>query len=325
MPGTAEAWCARLNADDVTEDDRRNFASWLAASPDNRAEYELSALTFALARGLHQAPHLQGAAGPSNSRWRRFIAPALAASAAVLILAGALLTWQAHRMMYATGIGEQQLVDLSDGSLVQLNTASSIGVDLQKAERHVVLRSGEAFFSIARDPTRPFIVQAGASEIHVIGTKFDVRIEGAVTTVMVLEGQVSVREAGHRADQRATEAVELHPGERLRATPTDGFEKLRAVDPTKLVSWREGKIYFDNDPLSVVIGEINRYSETPFVISDPKLGALTLTGVFRTGDTASVLFALEKSYGLKGERDGKRILVKAESVTPGLSEAPPSQ
>jgi transmembrane sensor len=101
----------------------------------------------------------------------------------------------------------------------------------------------------------------------------------------------------------------LFSGERVRAGPQTPLEKLKAGDATKLVSWREGKLHFEDDSLSVVIGEVNRYSDSKFVIDDPSVQNLTLTGVFRTGDTASVLFALGEAYGLKGEREGNVIRI----------------
>jgi len=92
--------------------------------------------------------------------------------------------------------------------------------------------------------------------------------------------------------------------------PRQPLVKLAPQEAMRMTSWREKKIDFENDPLSQVIEEVNRYSEDQFVIVDPKVGDLALSGVFRTGDTESVLFALRETYGLKAHRDGKQIYLE---------------
>lgn len=287
LPITAEGWCARLHANDVSEAERAAFATWVAASTDNRAEYELCALTFGVARAL-----------PASRR--RYI-PAIAASLVLVAIGAALAIWHLSTIQYATDVGEHRTISLADGSTVELNTASAIGVQLSELQRRVTLRRGEAFFSVVPDSARPFVVQAGASEVRVLGTRFNVRMEGETARVTVIEGHVKVSN------------VDLLPGEGVVTMPARPLTKLREANAAKLTSWREGKIHFENDPLAKVIGEVNRYSDIQFVIPDEKVRALTLSGVFRTGDIDSVAFALEESYGLKTERDGRRILVKPAS------------
>ncbi len=318
LPSTAEGWCARLHADDVTDLDRRAFESWLATSIDNRAEYELCTLTFALAHGLPAAPQTKIAPlssgtsvhadeeSPRRSRGPRRRLASAAAAASVAVAAG-LLSWWLAAPRYATGVGEQKLIALTDGSTVQLNTATAIGVDLQQTARQVTLRWGEAFFNIAPDPQRPFVVKAGAGEIRVVGTKFNVRVAGATAVVTVVEGHVKV--SGSRGRPASGAAMDLLAGEAVAVAPERAPARQPAVDPAKSTSWREGKIQFERDPLSAVIAEVNRYSEAQFAIDDPAVRALTLTGVFRTGDVDAVAFALRESYGLKTQRSGNRISV----------------
>lgn len=298
-PSTAEAWCARLHADDVTEQDRRAFEKWIGASPDNRAEYELSALTFALARSLAQAPDLRASfeegdgVQPRKPRMRQF----LAAAAVLIVCVTALLATYLARSNYATDIGEQRLVSLEDGTTVQLNTASAIDIDLDKNKRQVTLNRGEAFFNVTRDPSRPFIVKAGSGEIQVLGTRFNVRLEDGKASVAVIEGHVRV------------DGVDLFSGEAAKVTSAQSVVKVPQVNAARLTSWREGKLYFDRDPLFKVLQEVNRYTETQFVVDGSEAANLRLSGVFRTGDIDAVTFALRETYGLKTERTGGRILV----------------
>lgn len=304
-PNAAESWCARLHADDVTERERRAFEKWINDSPDHRAEYELSALAFALARGLADAPDLRASfsavsvkerdgAQQRKTRTKRF----LAAAAVLLVCVTASLAAYLTRSNYATDIGEQRLVALDDGTTVQLNTASAINIDLDNNKRQVTLSRGEAFFNVTRDPSRPFIVKAGVGEIQVLGTRFNVRLEGDNASVAVIEGHVKVQ------------GVELFSGQGAKVASAQSVVKVPQVNAARLTSWREGKLYFDNDPLLKVLQEVNRYTETQFVVNGSDAANLRLSGVFRTGDIDAVTFALRETYGLKAERTGGRILVR---------------
>jgi transmembrane sensor len=305
-PTTAEGWCARLHADDVSEQDRQAFQEWLKTSPDHRAEYELSALTFQVARGLADAPDLRASFSNLSreprapARKYRARSPKWLAAAAVLfgVCLTSLLILYLARADYATDVGEQRLVSLSDGTTIQLNTASAIQVDVNVRQRQVTLSRGEAFFNVTQDPTRPFIVKVGTGKIQVLGTKFNVRLDGRRASVAVLEGRVKV------------DGVDLHAGEGAKLTSETAAVKLPKINAAKMTSWREGKIYFDHDPLSKVLQEVNRYTETPFVVDEPDTARLTLSGVFRTGDVDSVAFALRETYGLKTERVGAEIRVR---------------
>ena len=315
LPTTAEGWCARLNADDVSESERAAFTAWLNAAAENRAEYELATLAVAVARGLKSVPELRLAARRSR------VAPAtrnftLAAGIGLLMLASGWLAWRYLAAGYRTDIGEQEMVALADGSTVQLNTASAMNVDLNGRARHVTLSRGEAFFNIARDPQRPFIVTAGNSEIRVVGTKFNVLIAAGVARVTVLEGHVKVSAVepsspfARRGQPAKPRVLDLLPGQGATIATARPEIEVGSVDTAKLTAWREGRIYFENETLSAVLHEVNRYTPTPFVLADPAKGNLRLSGVFRTGDTDSVAFSLRKAYALATLHEADRILVR---------------
>ena len=96
---------------------------------------------------------------------------------------------------YATDIGEQYRTALADGSLVELNTATRVAVDLTPEERDIHLRKGEAVFEVAKDPSRPFVVKTPLADVRAIGTVFAVRTENGLE-VAVSEGVVSVERDG---------------------------------------------------------------------------------------------------------------------------------
>lgn len=311
-PTTAEGWCARLHADDVTESERAAFNEWVGASPERRAEYELTALTMAVSGGMKNFPELHAAPRAAPVRVSRKLA--IAAGIALAVLASGWFVWRSSIPRYSTGIGEQKTVALADGSTIQLNTASAMNVDLEPGFRHVTLRRGEAFFNIARDPARPFVVRAGQSEIRVLGTKFNVRVMGNIAHVGVLEGHVQVIPlggsavpAGERA--AAAQALDLLPGQGASVASQQPALAAQTIDTARLTAWREGRIYFENERLSTMLEEVNRYTTTPFVVVNPLRNELRLSGIFRSGDAQSVVYALQTAYGLEVEQQGDRILV----------------
>lgn len=313
MPASAEAWCARLNADDVSDAERVAFAAWLNAAPENRAEYELCRLTFAVARGLHVAPELRITSLREHKEPRgRFPVSrrtAVAASAGFLVCAAALIAWQYLSPAYVTGVGERRTVPLADGSTVQMNTATAMNIDMDDSSRSVTLRHGEAFFNVENDPARPFVVRAGRSEIRVLGTQFNVRMNGDTAQVVVTEGRVSVVNLSG-GTQTSSAAVEVLPGQGVSVATAGPVLRQNSVNTARLTAWREGKLLFEQDALSTVLDEVNRYTGMQFVIADPRVSGLRLSGVFRAGDADSVAFALHEAYGLRIERERNRIVVR---------------
>ena len=298
IPMTSAEWCARMHAADVTETDRELFKRWLQESPEHKAEYGVCELSWRLSQGLANAPELaaallsvRGQAALKGHR-RRWLY-ALAASVTVVCVVALMFLWTMQGDVYQTAVGERRKVALTDGSQVELNTATTIDVELGNSERHIELRRGEAFFTVASDVVRPFIVNAGSGEIWVVGTQFNVRVDGDKTLVAVLEGQV--RAVVDNND------IDLIPGEQVVIKSGRQLEKTKRADMDRLVSWRRGKILFNNDSLANVAKEVNRYLDQKIIINDNQVSRLKLTGVFKTGDLNAVLFALRETHGLRAE------------------------
>eukprot|EP01042_Synura_sphagnicola_P036120 gene36120-46223_t len=184
----AVAWFVRLRDEEVTEADRAAFAVWLKADPAHeRAWGELEALWGALDQVAVPGMVAPVTDRPERRRPRAFWRP-LAAAAMLLLAVTAALRLLPPGLLadYRTGIGERRVVDLADGSRIELGPASAIEVDLGNARRAVRLVAGEAFFTVARDPARPFVVGAGQGEIAVLGTAFDVKIGRSETVSVVV-------------------------------------------------------------------------------------------------------------------------------------------
>lgn len=113
-----------------------------------------------------------------------------ASLAAVLAIGGIFL--HSRVGLYTTGFGEQRILTLADGSVVTLNTESQIKVDFSATERLIELRTGEAFFRVAHEASRPFFVEAKDAIVRAVGTQFNVRIAPQDTVVSVVDGVVKV-------------------------------------------------------------------------------------------------------------------------------------
>ncbi len=321
----AARWCVRLRDPDVSPQTRLEFEQWIAASPLHRAADE--AMTRAWDAAGEEAGEadilamrdaaLRFQAPPHHRpRQRMFAAAAVAAFAVGAGLWFALgQPWPqagpstAHAVAaghFQTAVGERSTVRLSDGSVVTLNTASHMQVELSSATREVRLFDGQAIFEVAQDSTRPFVVLAGDRRITALGTAFDVRVDRRRVMVTLVEGKVAVdqlpdaRAAGDVTASGVLPAAraELEVGEQLVA-PLGGVATVQSTDVERITSWRQGRLIFEADRLADALLEMNRYAGAPIVLDDPTIGELRLSGVFRTGQPVAFASALEQYFPLQ--------------------------
>lgn len=309
----AASWFARLSQRRVSTDDIKAFSAW-RRDPDNARAYErvesvwsatntlagdpdISALT---AEALGKAPPRVRARVMVSRLWKPLGSVALAAVA--VIAAGTL--WTVNRPLdYATAVGEQRTVRLDDGSRVTLDTGTRIQIRLRDDRRSVALLSGQAFFDVAGDPARPFVVTAGDTHVTAIGTRFDVRRMDDGARVTLVEGRVSVRET-----DQGDSGWSLNPGQRVvTAAPRPA---VATVDIAQETSWTTGRLIFKATPIRTAVAEINRYSDEKIELQASHIADIPVSGVFDTGDTDGFIAALQDLYSMKAERrpDGTVIL-----------------
>ena len=174
---------------------------------------------------------------------------------------------------------------LDDGSTVVLNTDSFVQVRFRKDRRDIILRKGEASFQVAHDAFRPFVVHAADGvAVKAVGTAFAVREGPKGVLVTVAEGVVEVARP-----QKATKAVERRYVTRdnqvvaLNAAPMKQ-SSVGESQVSRRLAWREGLLMFDGETLGQAAAEVNRYTQTPVVIDDPRLADKHFVGVFQVGD-----------------------------------------
>ncbi len=302
----AERWVVRLRAADCSEEERKAFERWRAADPrHDRAHRAAQALWSGLA-GLAEDPQMQAwrrqaqrsSQDALHARRRRGLLFAGAGALAAGVLGVALLPqwWpgSAPAERYITARGEQRSIVLADGSQLQLNTETVLQVRMGRRARELVLEQGEAIFQVAHDARRPFRVQVGSAAVTALGTRFNIRMrEGDEAAVTLLEGSVAIESTDPPQSRK------LVPGQRL--TMLGGAWRTEAADLETAASWTEGRLVFKSVPLAQVVAEVNRYGPGMLVLGAPELGQLNVSGVFRIGEPARMLRALEHAFPVRAE------------------------
>lgn len=212
---------------------------------------------------------------------RRRILTALGGSAAAAsILAGLGLAYALKdRVKLTTDVGELRKVPLKDRTIASVNTDSRLEIDLKPTQREIKLIRGEAWFDVAKDKSRPFVVAAGNVRVRAVGTAFSVRKFDHGAEVLVTEGVVEVWNTDNE-----TAPLRLTAGTRTFVNHAKAPEEVEfrpeAVD--RALAWREGQIALDNDTLQTAVAEFNRYNSQKIRLADPGLSDARLVGWFRT-------------------------------------------
>jgi transmembrane sensor len=275
---------------------------------------------------LTDGPTLSGRQ-PTIRAPQRLRYAALAATVLLGVLGSGYVAFQffvANR--FSTAIGAIDTVPLQDGSHITLNTDTSIHVDLGGAQRLIELEKGEAYFEVAKDPQRPFIVHAGPKRIIAVGTKFSVRRDGDDVQVAVTEGAVrleEVSESGETSAPKGRERPTAHDRSDggpvvLAAGAVARMADARIIidqdaiaDADRLLAWRRGYVIFDNTPLREAVAELNRYNVRKITIEDPALAEILIGGTFRAANTAAFLELLRSGHAVLVDDQPEQVILKA--------------
>jgi transmembrane sensor len=316
----ASTWFARMNADDVTPDDRARFEAWLGANAVNAKAYsELSATwkelvkSGPLVRAVYFGQVMNAAASPPARR-RRWAVAAVAAGVGAMVLG---VTWNLYRQKvetrFQTAIGEQAAVALPDGSSLDLNTNSRVWVDYTQSSRVIRLERGEAYFKVAHDTQRPFWVRAGNYWVRAVGTAFNVYLRPTGVEVTVSEGTVQVVNATADESLPSDAALTLSAAAVTAGQQADAHgraEVVRALDSAQLsrtLAWRRSSLYFQDQPLGDVVNELMRYTTLKVEFDDDALRGLPVGGTFQTSPEGveALLTLLHDGFDTTIRRDGQ--------------------
>jgi transmembrane sensor len=290
-------------------------ASWLAwcgADARNREAFEEARRVWAVTENADEeslgltkaAPNAAANAGASatlntpltaaqSAAHRRYnvrffgAAAALAAvfvAVAIIVPLGRIAPRAEPASILQTPVGVNRQVTLSDGSTVALGGGSEVVATLDAAGRRFDLSSGEAYFKVARDARRPFVVSAGPVRVTALGTEFNVRTGGDRVVVAVAQGLVQVDStARHSVDSPLRAPLRVGAGETVSLDVLDASMQLAHADPANIASWQKGRLEFTRESLGAVIDSVNRYSGRRITLSDQSLAELHFTGTVFTG------------------------------------------
>jgi transmembrane sensor len=338
-------WLARRDTGHWSDADQAAFERWLNESPLHRVAFlrlediwersrRLKALGAGIAPGevpasgrWNLSPFFERAESPQTSAScsneqdtpalhaptgdesvepkRRRVLHALAAG---LVLMGIGWFLWPTGVTYRTPVGGIASVPISDGSKVTLNTDSKVRIAITERERRIELERGEAFFEVAKDPGRPFVVSAGDQRVIAVGTKFSVRREAGEVVLVVTEGRVRVQSA---APSTRTDATPLLSAGTIAHASDAGvlLEKKSVAEAEEVLSWRSGVLVFRNVSLAAAIAEFNRYNTRPVVIEDADIAEFTVAGNFRATNVDAFVRLLESGYPLRVEQRDDRIVL----------------
>jgi transmembrane sensor len=287
----ASQWLLQLRERNLTTS--RAFEQWRDADPANRFAYaEIEAAFAASARPSRMV------GGYFRRRFR--IAPRawhamLGAVAATLLLVLGLSYRDQLAMIGAdagTVAGQQERVAMADGSHVSLNTRTVLDMTVTPETRGARLWRGEAYFDVAKDPARPFIVRAGDAQVRVLGTKFNVRIEDGRSIISVVEGHVRVASTKDPA-----KVADLVVGQ--EAVVDGGDVARRSADLYLVNAWRRGEVVVERVKLSAAIEQLNRYRAQPIYLFNRDLADDRITAIFPIHDPKRALRMMESMLGIK--------------------------
>ncbi len=196
---------------------------------------------------------------------------------------------------------------LSDGTRVYLNKNARLTYPKSfTGPTRAVSLSGEAFFEVAKNPEKSFLITSGAVVTRVLGTSFNVNASRKDSVlVTVLTGKVAVSEREKKEAQ-----LSLTPGE-IGIYHKGIFSEAPNTDPNFL-AWKTGILTFSNTPLPIVIRDLSSYYSQPIQLESKGLATCALTATFRQQSLEEVLSEMQLVLPIQVQRKGRTILLTGE-------------
>lgn len=343
LEDTAATWLARRDGDHWSAADQSAFVAWLEEDTAHRVAFlrldatwrETGRLKALIAGGTHASLPARGewARSPyfappignestaaiergrtvhatTRTRHRRWpLLAGLVAGLLIAVVAGGFV-WRdfthVERSTWRTAVGARQVVNLSDGSTATLGSDTELRVAFSRSTRNLDLSHGEAFFDVAHDTSRPFVVHAGTYRVIAVGTRFDVRRDAGKLRVVVTRGLVRLQSV-----QEPARAPAMLPAGSI-ATIDGGDLAVRHVpldQAREFSSWRSGYVVFHGAPLIDAIQEFNRYNTRKIVIADPSLDDLKVGGNFRLDNSGAFVRLLQEVFPVRAAEHRDRIVL----------------
>jgi transmembrane sensor len=288
----AADWVVRLA--DSPEDESLVVAwlQWCDEDPQNLASFQSAqAIWHAGAASDAEDPRTTASGRRKHDGFKTLVRIA----AVVIVAIGATL-WVARRdvdpapQSYATSVAGTGSSVLPDGSKVELGADSRITTHYSADHRSVSVDAGEAYFTVAKDPDRPFVVIAGDVRVTAVGTAFNVRRGVDRVVVAVSEGKVRID---------GVEPVPVSAGHQAVYLASSQKVAVASIQPADTASWRSGVLKYVHEPLDSVVADLSRYSSRRIVVADRELGTLPFTGTVFSSDVEHAVHAFENVFPLQ--------------------------
>jgi transmembrane sensor len=304
----AADWLARRSSGAWSATDQAQLIGWLESSTAHKVAFLRLEAAWSQANRLKvlgiasrpaRAPRRRT---PRRLHWSRYRVVSLAAGVVLVMMLGALGYFGLPGgSSFQTTVGAVTAVPMSDGSQVTLNTDSQIRISVTEQERRVSLGRGEAFFEVAKDPKRPFVVVAGHCRVIALGTQFSVWRDADEVRVVVTEGRVRVERneapAGNDPTAEVAAGSIAHAGD---AGVLVEHKRLGEVEET--LGWRRGFLFFHDLPLGEAIAEFNRYNRARIVIESPDIAGIRISGSFRSTNVGGFVHLLRDGFSINVEQ-----------------------
>lgn len=261
----------------------------------------------------HPAGYGRGTRKRSRRRWPLFAG--IAASLFVIAVVAGGVAWSHYTRVetaaWRTALGVRQVVHLPDGSTATLGSDTGLRMAFSHSRRSLDLDRGEAFFDVAHDAARPFVVQVRGYRVTAVGTRFDVRRgHDSKLRVVVTRGLVRLQSTSDPAQA----ATMLPAGSIAMVGGGDVTVQQVPLDEAReRLSWRDGYAVFHGTPLAEAVDEFNRYNARKIVIADPSLDALRVGGNFRLDNSAAFVRLMQEVFPVRADRHGDRIVLSRKA------------
>ncbi|MFQ3245911.1 MAG: transmembrane sensor [Arenicella sp.] len=321
----ATEWTIELNSGELSQARTEMLHAWLKESPLHEASLLKVSDIWDETKALvaETVTEAKAVSSPRKNAWSFSSGMAVAAVIFVTLI-GVLLSDSINlggnaqkplAVIHETLIGEFKTVILSDSSQVILNTNSRISVAFneQSERRRIHLLQGEAYFDVAKDPLRPFIVNVDKREVRAVGTAFNIKSNTRYIEVLVKEGVVDFVDLSKSAEKNES-PDRLTAGQILEIE--NGSKELSLLLPEKVekrLSWQTGRVVFEGDKLKDVISEVSRYTKTQFIFSDQRTESISVGGSFRIGNVAELLDSIKEGFDVNVEERSDGTIVLSSS------------
>lgn len=329
----ATDWFLKMRDGDLSEEEFNKWKAWISSDFSHEKIFDEIASFWELSSRLTdvktpisdelnldtydgEKPVVEYISQSKQLSAQSYVTRALASAAVILLLFGTYWLSNSDLFMrledetYYTSAGEHRTITLSDGTEITLGAQSEIDVKYSPKTRKINFSKGEAYFDVAKDVDRPFVVQAGPRVVRAVGTAFNINIGLRDIEVTVIEGKVDVspaqlpsqdinKEVSNQLPESSASSAQLIVGDLVSYDRSGNLSDIEKIDPVLTVSWRHGTMIFVDKPLVSVIYEVNRYSDTHISIVDKSIEELRITGTVQQKEVRDWLIGLEKALPIR--------------------------